>query len=133
MWLRRLAAPRPVGPAPITRTSTLLQTRIQGSAARSGGSIDEHKERRERTYQPLLRIAVFVVVVEEVWERGRNGERKCKKSGKGGKAGEAPERKKKGLRNSKRARQGTGDDGSATVCAGCPEAVPGVCFLFGVN
>lgn len=25
MWLRRLAAPRPVGPMPMTRTSTLLQ------------------------------------------------------------------------------------------------------------
>lgn len=24
MWLRRLAAPRPVGPMPMTRTSTLL-------------------------------------------------------------------------------------------------------------
>lgn len=34
MWLRRLAAPRPVGPMPMTRTSTLLQLRCQFGALR---------------------------------------------------------------------------------------------------
>lgn len=32
MWLRRLAAPRPVGPMPMTRTSTLLQLCCQNEA-----------------------------------------------------------------------------------------------------
>lgn len=32
MWLRRLAAPRPVGPMPMTRTSTLLQLCCQYEA-----------------------------------------------------------------------------------------------------
>lgn len=34
MWLRRLAAPRPVGPMPMTRTSTLLYACGQYAALR---------------------------------------------------------------------------------------------------
>lgn len=49
MWLRRLAAPRPVGPMPMTRTSTLLQAccqyvAVSGSlrpARKLGGGVRE--------------------------------------------------------------------------------------------
>lgn len=45
MWLRRFAAPRPVGPAPMTRTSTLLRTavsRLKAESRRRGGGEDVH-------------------------------------------------------------------------------------------
>ena len=36
MWLRRLAAPRPVGPMPMTRTSTLLRRGAESVSLRLG-------------------------------------------------------------------------------------------------
>lgn len=57
MWLRRLAAPRPVGPMPMTRTSTLLQLCCQYVAlsgwSRPGRKLVEGSGRTALTYQPL--------------------------------------------------------------------------------
>ncbi len=53
MWSRRLAAPKPVGPAPMTRTSTLLQILVSNTdpklrrAPKGRGNLHvRHGERR---------------------------------------------------------------------------------------
>ena len=75
MWFRRFAAPRPVGPAPMTRTSTFLPTLLVNLLSERKGSpsgADSHLLTLVGATLEVFRLRLMVEMLDgcdEAWER----------------------------------------------------------------